>query len=418
MKRVKQILCLLFLLLLCSCNKASMPEQTENSPINVQNETLTYTPEDTASSENDSTEASEDYNDTTTIQNNTDTSDSSNEKKEHYLLRAKEILSDMTLAEKVGQMFLVRFPGIGAIDDITKYQFGGVIFFAVDFENETKESFLKLTDTANNAAGLPLITAVDEEGGTVVRASKFTAFRDTPFLSPQELYQMGGLNTISADAQEKADFLSKIGINVCLAPVCDISTNPSDFMYSRTIGQDAEGTSAYVKTVVDTLSKNKIGTTLKHFPGYGNNADTHTGIAIDNRSEEEFKKNDFLPFLEGIKAGADGVMVSHNIVTCFDNQYPASLSSAVHEILRNELNFDGVILTDDLTMSAITDYTEGETAAVTAVLAGNDMLIITDYKAQIPAVIDAVNSGIITVERIDESVLRILSWKLSLGLLE
>lgn len=160
-----------------------------------------------------------------------------------------------------------------------------------------------------------------------------------------------------------------------------------------------------------------MGSVLKHFPGYGNNTDTHTGIAIDKRSLESFRQNDFLPFESGIEAGATVVLVSHNIVNSIDSEHPASLSAAAHNILREELGFDGLIITDDLYMDAIRQYTYGEEAAVMAVMAGNDLLCCTDYETQYPAVLQAVKEGKITEERINESVLRILQTKIDMGVI-
>ena len=160
-----------------------------------------------------------------------------------------------------------------------------------------------------------------------------------------------------------------------------------------------------------------IGSVLKHFPGYGNNVDTHTGIAIDKRDYETFQNNDFLPFKAGFDAGAPFVLVSHNIVECMDDKLPASLSEEVHRILRNQLGFNNLIITDDLSMDAITTYTGDEAAAVLAVEAGNDMLCCTNYKEQIAAVISAVKSGKIAEGRIEESVLRILQTKYDMGII-
>jgi beta-N-acetylhexosaminidase len=157
---------------------------------------------------------------------------------------------------------------------------------------------------------------------------------------------------------------------------------------------------------------------LKYFPGYGNNVDTHTGIATDNRSYDTFVKSDFLPFEAGIEAGAGSILVSHNIVTSMDKDYPASLSAKVHEILRKDLSFNGVIMTDDLSMEAITKYTGNQKAAVLAVTAGNDLLIATDFDVQIPAVIAAVKDGTISEDQIDEAVLHVLIWKLTLGIIK
>lgn len=160
-----------------------------------------------------------------------------------------------------------------------------------------------------------------------------------------------------------------------------------------------------------------MGCVLKHFPGYGNNADTHTGISYDRRPYETFTSSDFLPFQAGIESGADMVLVSHNIVDCMDAQFPASLSPEVHRILREELGFSGVIVTDDLAMDGIRTFTGDTQAAVQAVLAGNDLLCCTDFETQIPAVLQAVETGEISMEQIDASVLRILELKISLGIL-
>ncbi len=332
---------------------------------------------------------------------------------------AEEIISDMTLEEKVGQMFLVRYTDDEkAVSDIDKYKFGGYLLFAKDFQDKTKDDVIKSVSDCQSASKVPLFIGVDEEGGIVNRVSKFPQFRNEPFKSPRELYNEGGYELISSDTQEKCELLKSLGINVNLAPVCDVLENPDSFMYERTLGQDADATSEYVSSVVEVMSKNNMGSALKHFPGYGDNGDTHTDIITDNRPIEEFKNSDFKPFAAGISAGADMVLVSHNIVTAMDDAYPASLSPDVHKILREELNFDGIIITDDLSMQAITKYTDGSAAAVQAVKAGNDLLCCTDYEVQIPAVIEAVKNGDIAEEAVNSSVKRIIKTKLKLGIME
>lgn len=329
-----------------------------------------------------------------------------------------ELIGQMSLEEKAGQMFFVRCNKDTAIQDIETYHMGGFVLFAEDFKDRSRGEVKEAIKSYQSVAEIPLLIGVDEEGGKVNRVSKYTAFRAEPFQSPQELYKLGGFQLIEKDTREKARLLKSLGINVNLAPVCDISADPQDFIYDRSIGMDAKGTSRYVTAVVDEMKAQGLGCTLKHFPGYGNNADTHTGIAIDNRSSKHFKENDFLPFQAGIDAGAGSILVSHNIVNCFDKKYPASLSPAVHDILRKELDYNGVIMTDDLSMDAITAYTGNENAAVLAVKAGNDLIISSDYTVQIPAVLAAVKDGKIKEERLDESVRRILGWKLSLGLIK
>ena len=202
-----------------------------------------------------------------------------------------------------------------------------------------------------------------------------------------------------------------------LAPVADVSTNPYDYIYDRTFGDNAKETSEYVSLVVKTMKENNIGSSLKHFPGYGNNEDTHTGFSIDERSYETFENSDFLPFIAGINAGASSILVSHNIIKAIDEELPASLSPKVNKIIRDTLKFNGVIMTDDLQMSAIKEYIGDTNSAVLAVIAGNDLIIASDFDIQIPSVLEAIQNGTITEERINESVLRILCLKLNLGII-
>ena len=326
----------------------------------------------------------------------------------------EHLLAGMSLKQKVGQMFIVRCPESGGSQDVEQYQMGGYILFDRDFNGFSRQEVIDHIQSYQQKAKLPLLIGVDEEGGIVNRVSHY--FRAAPFWSPQALYKEGGLSLIASDTEEKADLLHSLGINLNFAPVCDVSTDPDDYIHARSFGQNGRETAKYVETVVSTMQEKHMGSVLKHFPGYGNNKDTHTGIAHDNRPYSTFEKQDFLPFKAGIKAGAGCVLVSHNIVASMDRQAPASLSANVHRILREDLAFDGVIMTDDLYMQAIRQYTGDRDAAVVAVKAGNDMLCCTNYREQIPAVIAAVQNGDIAEERIDESVLRILRWKQTLGL--
>jgi len=252
----------------------------------------------------------------------------------------------------------------------------------------------------------------------VVRASKYPAFRSEPFASPQKLYAQGGLPLLEEDAREKSAFLLDLGINVNLAPVADVSTDPSSFIYYRTLGQDAETTARYVESTVQTMRNAGIGCALKHFPGYGNNGDTHQSIITDTRDAAAFWQADFLPFQSGIAAGADMVLVSHTIVQAFDAERPASISPAIYTLLREELGFTGLIITDDMGMDGLTAFTDDGDAAVQAVLAGADILLTSRYPAQIAAVLQAVEDGRIPMQTIDERVTRILRYKIEKGLFD
>ena len=339
---------------------------------------------------------------------------------------ARALLADMTVEEKVGQLFFVRCPEEAGAEKAAQYHLGGYILFGRDFrdsagswltEDQVTATIAGYQAAARADTGIPLLIGVDEEGGTVVRASANPNLFPHRCLSPQDLYAQGGMEAVLSDAAAKNATLLQLGINVNFAPVADVSTDPGDFIYDRAFGQDAQATADYVAAVVEAMGETGIGTVLKHFPGYGNNVDTHTGIAVDQRPYETFLDADFLPFSAGIAAGADSVLVSHNIVTAMDDTLPASLSPEVHRIAREELGFAGVLLTDDLAMDAVRSYAEDGSVAVLAVLAGNDMIVTTDFEEQIPLVVQAVEDGTIPEGQIDQSVLRVLGWKHRLGLI-
>lgn len=328
-----------------------------------------------------------------------------------------QLLSAMTVEEKVGQLFLARCPDADAIADIGTYHLGGYLLFGQDFDGQTPDSFRQKIAEYQAASPIPLLIAVDEEGGTVCRVSSHSAFRSSRFPSPREAYAAGGMEEVLAVETEKSGLLRSLGINVNMAPVCDIATDSGAFLYQRSLGQGPEETGRFVSSAVKIMKNYQIGSVLKHFPGYGNNADTHTEIVSDDRALEELEESDLLPFAAGIRAGCDAILVSHTIVTAFHDTMPASLSPAVHDYLRNTMDFQGVILTDDLVMEAITEAYGAEEAAVLAVLAGNDLLCSTEYRIQYPAVLEAVESGRISMEQLDASVMRILQWKKDLGLI-
>lgn len=329
----------------------------------------------------------------------------------------RQLMDSMSLEERVGQLFLARCDDTVALEHIQAYHLGGFVLFGRDFSDQTPDSLSEKLAAYQQTAKLPLLIAVDEEGGTVTRVSSNAAFRSQKFSSPRNLYTGGGMDWVLFEENEKAALLTSLGINVNLGPVCDIATERSAFMYHRSLGQDAAVTSSFAEQVVTLMNSYQLGSCLKHFPGYGNNPDTHTGIAVDSRPLEQLESCDLLPFRAGIQAGCGAILVSHTIVECLDPVMPASLSPAVHSYLRNNMGFEGVVITDDLVMQAITDtYGAGE-AAVLAVLAGNDLLCSTEYMLQYEAVLDAVLSGRIDIDTLNNAVRNVLQWKTDLGLL-
>ena len=331
--------------------------------------------------------------------------------------RISEELAKMTAREKLGQMFMPAYNDT-TVAGIADYAFGAYILFAANFEYETVDSLSAKMAALQEQAKYGLLTAVDEEGGTVTRISRFPQYRAEKFKSPRTLYSWGGMEAIRKDAAEKAALLHSLGMNLNMAPVADISVNESDFMYWRSVGLDAEGTAEFVRTVIRESNAGGVGSVAKHFPGYGSVADTHTGMAYDNRTLDELRASDFVPFTAAIEEGVDAILVSHIITTSIDAEKPASVSAKTVALLRDELKYDGIIMTDDLAMSGITDYCTTGNAALEAILAGCDMLCCSNWDIQYPAVWQAVENGVITEERLNESAARILRVKYDMGLWE
>lgn len=326
----------------------------------------------------------------------------------NYYKKAYQKLKKMSQSEKISQILLVRYPEENQTEIIKKYQFGGYLFFAKDFKDKTKEDVIKMIADSNKVSKIPILTAVDEEGGIVVRVSRNKNLRSEAFSSPSELYKSGGFEKIKEDTIEKSNLLKSLGINLNLAPVVDVSTSPSDYMYKRSLQEDAKTTAKFSSIVIETSKESGVSYTLKHFPGYGNNIDTHSGSSIDTRTKEEIENNDILPFKSGIKSKAEAILFSHNIVTSMDKNNPASLSKTLHDYLRNDLNFSGVIITDDLDMGAVKNI---ENKNVLSLLAGNDLLISTDYEESIKEIRNAIDNNTLDQETLDEHVLRVLAWK-------
>ena len=353
---------------------------------------------------------------TTTTQTTTDTSITTSDSGEQPSL-VEQTLANMSLEEKVGQLFFARVPEINQLEDLQTYHLGGYLLFGRDVENETRDSLKAKIASYQEASTIPLLIGADEEGGTVTRISRNQQLVDTPFAAPQDIYAASGLAGIVQDTKQKAQILTDYGISTGLFPVADVATDPEAFIYDRTIGLDSDGTSDYIKKVVETLKAAHSGSTLKHFPGYGNNRDSHVEIVTDDRPLAELQATALPSFQAGIDAGADSVLVSHNIVTSIDPEVPASISPAIHQLLRNQMHFDGVIMTDDMDMAGLADFISQEEAGLAALKAGNDLVMSSSYSVQIPYVLQAIKEGAYTEAQVDASVRRVLTWKMNLGLL-
>ena len=194
-------------------------------------------------------------------------------------------------------------------------------------------------------------------------------------------------------------------------------------MYKRSFKQGKELTSIFTKTVIKASKESNVSYALKHFPGYGNNVDTHKTTSMDERTYDDIYNNDLQPFRVGIEEGAEAVLISHNVVTSIDSRNPASLSTKIHKLLKEDLKFEGIIITDAMNMGAIVNEYGIEEAIINAILVGNDIIIVTidktskeSYDDIIKAVKTGIINGKITKEEIYEKAKNIIAWKYYKGM--
>jgi beta-N-acetylhexosaminidase len=340
------------------------------------------------------------------------------------------LLRAMTLEEKIYQLFVVtpeQLTGeetVTAADDTTKdrleqYPVGGIIYFSANLvsTDQTKEMLGQIQEFSYEIEGLPLFLCVDEEGGRVARIANNPSFGVeqvgpmADIASAEEAYQCG--NTIG-------NYLYELGFNVDFAPDADVITNENNTVIGdRSFGSDSAVVTEYAIAYSDGLHNNQILSTFKHFPGHGaTEADTHEGYAYTNKSYEELSEAELKPFEAAGENGVDMIMVAHiSLPTILGEDTPCSLSKEmVTDILREELGYQGIVITDALNMGAISEKYDSSTAAVKAIEAGVDLLLTpVDLEAAYAGIYAAVCNGEISENRIDESVRRILKAKLAMG---
>lgn len=339
-------------------------------------------------------------------------------------------LEKMSLHEKVCQMFIAVPEAINGYDTTTyadsafcdgyaEYSVGGIILFAKNIENSEQTANM-IADMQSYAlsSGTGAFMAVDEEGGTVTRVQSQLG---TPAVYNMNYY--GGLNdwnTAFSVGETIGTYLAEYGFNLDFAPVADVNISPYNELGSRIFSTDPQIVADMSGAVVDGLQSQKICATLKHFPGLGaGNNNTHYGSVWIDRTYEQLVETEFVAFRGGIDAGSDFVMVGHQITSASGDNLPSDLSPVVvTDWLKGELGFSGIAVTDSHSMGAITNvYTSGE-AAVLAIEAGIDMILMPNSLSDaVSGVEQAVESGRISEQRIDESVLKILEKKDEIGLI-
>ena len=334
-----------------------------------------------------------------------------------------EIVAQMPIEDKVAGLFFVTPEAItdvstavkagdGTKDALNTYPVGGIAYFAKNIKDEAQ--FKEMISNTVLYSKYPLFIGIDEEGGKVSRLSTAGLVEKTD--SAKVIGESGDPNKAYEAGVKIGSYLSGYGINVNFAPVADIASVENSVMKDRSYGSDAAAVSEYVVNMVKGMEEQGITPCLKHFPGIGGTAeDSHNGLATLTTSAEDFRNKEFTVFKAGIDAGADMIMVGHEdapSLTDNDNT-PASLSKIiVTDILRGELGYKGVIITDAMNMKAISDYYGSGEAAIMAFKAGCDMVLMPEnFKEAYDAVLQAIADGTISEQRINDSLKRVYRIK-------
>lgn len=347
-------------------------------------------------------------------------------KREIKLTNAAHILSQMTTEEKVAQLFIITpeqlvsgeihgaqtEPNSALSKSAEKYPVAGFILFARNIKNPAQTR--ALTKSLSSLTPIPAILAIDEEGGRVARLARNENFFLPKFKSMGTVGKTGNIENARGAGQIIGSYLSTFGFTVDFAPDVDVNTNPENIVIGdRAFGENPQIVADMAGAFLSGLHSTGVKGCIKHFPGHGDTkGDTHAEYVAVTKSWEELKSCELIPFKQNFSV-TDSVMIAHVTCTAIDTDYPASLSKKlITDKLRGELGYKGVVLSDALDMGAIEkNYGSGE-ASVLAFEAGNDIILMPkDFHAGYEAVLEAVRSGRISKERLNESVLRILQLK-------
>lgn len=356
---------------------------------------------------------------------NIDISNNNGDEKNDNQVDIYEMISNMSVEDKVGQLFIAAYRKDAENNNVTilsdeikesikKHHLGGVVLFNENIENEAQvKALIKDIKETNDT---PIFVAVDSEGGLVDRIASKLPVLKLPYIS--ELGRTNNSDYSYEYGKILGRRLASLGFNLDFAPVSDLS-NDKVIAY-RSFGSNSEDVGKMVASNIKGIKEFNIATTLKHFPGLrSSNEDTHTQISTSNETLENLKTKDFIPFKYGIDAGSNIIMINHvEYLKLSDKKLPASLNKDIYDILRRELNFDGLIVTDGLEMGAITKQNIQTTPAFAAFDAGADLLLLPQsLDDSYNEILDAVKSGKISSERLNESIYRILKCKYDIGLL-
>jgi len=330
-------------------------------------------------------------------------------------------LNNMSLSEKIGQMIIIDYRNLlelnGSLEFLlTKYNPGGFILFKSNIANF--EQTRKLLTDIKKIGEIPTMIAVDQEGGKVQRLDERVGFKKHPDMS--EIGKTLDTNIAYELGSKIGKELKSIGVDMNMAPVLDIFSNPDNRVIgNRAFSSDSDIVKKIAIAYAEGLSSEKIIPIGKHFPGHGDTeTDSHVDLPIINKSLEELKMLELIPFIEAVRKNIPGLMVAHIAVPkiTYDN-IPSSLSKImITNLLRMDMGYNGLIMPDSLKMKSLSNYFTNEQIYLRCIEAGNDFLLMPqDISEAFNVIYQNIEKGIITIERIDASVLRILSIKFDYG---
>ena len=344
------------------------------------------------------------------------------EEKSHLDEIVDSRIEEMPLEDKVAGLFIITPEALTGTDvaikagdttkeKISQYAVGGLIYFKQNIKSA--DQLKEMISGTTNFSKYPLFIGIDEEGGSVSRIAESGLADNVGSMG--DIGASGDASKAKEAGSSIASYLSEYGFNLDFAPVADVILEGNTMIGDRSFGSNASDDATMVAACVEGLQEGGVSACLKHFPGLGSTTeDTHEGMATSEKTKEDFETTDFLAFQAGIDAGADFVMISHlSVPNITGDNTPCSISDKmISDILRGELGFNGIVITDAMNMKAITDYYTADEAAVKALQAGADMILMPEnFEIAYQGVLDAVNNGTLTEERIDESLRRIYRVK-------
>lgn len=344
----------------------------------------------------------------------------------------QRIVDAMSLEDKVAQLFLVKPEAIVDIGTATaagestkqaidKTPVGGFVYFSDNLQSEqqVQEMLSNVQKYSKDRTGLPAFLSVDEEGGTVARVAGSGRFDVTNVGNMADIGALGDVQQARQAGETIGTYLSELGFNLDFAPDADVLTNPENTVVKkRSFGSDPQVVSDMSLAVAQGLAQHQIHSVYKHFPGHGaTEGDTHKGYAYTNKTLDELKQSELVPFAHAIENGAEFIMAAHiSVPNITNDDTPTSLSKImITDVLREQMGYDGIVVTDAMNMGAVTEQYTSAQATVKALQAGADIILMPEnFQEAYQGVLDAVKSGELTEQQIDTAVTRIVKVKVNM----